>query len=859
MPDRPADASTDALLAQAGWVRGLALSLVGRQADADDAAQATWLAALEKPPALRSSPRAWLRSVLRNVVARSARRSDLRSQAETRHEQRPDPEGAGDVLQRAETHRKLVDHVMALPEPGRSTILMHYFDGLSLAEIARRLGVPTGTVRSRHHRAVEDLRARLGNERRDWRAMLLPIAAGPAALPAATAAGKAAAEIIAMTLKAKVGIAAAALLVIAVATLVITSRSLFEPRVGTGVPGSAVGQAADPAAAGSSAAQGAAARPLAPRSFLETEKVVLRGRVRSVDAAPLESIRLLVTRYDAPEPVEGDAADNPTGFPRVVGADAAGEFRVELGLAAPAFTVMATARGCAPRDVTVWADKLRAPVEIVLERGAVLAGTVQNLDRVPVPNARVALRWFAGGVSIRREGRSDPEGRYVVEGLPRPLESSLLLEAVADGFAPLKLTSLPAPDSRGVIQQDLFMTRGATIRGRVVDSDTGAPLPEARAVLWIDNQVSLVRKPDGSWMRNPDEVQAFGNSVVQSDGSFRFEHVPSWGVHPLGGRSFGGSSRPLGGVAAIAPGHAPRVVALELPTEGSTVDVVVRCKPAGQIRGRVVDPGGRPVPGALVGRTADEDENAEGWLPRGIFPFAPAQETTSDAEGRYVITGVPSSAKDEAPVRLSAWDTRWPMVNEASIAVAVAGASDVEAPDLVLVPDWRRSAIVRVRSEDGQPVWGAAILWSPHADVPVARTDRDGKALVRIEEPDVVVLQENGGAAAKQPVQRRMSVRAPGFSPQNFELTPSASEAVEATVTLHPGRGVSGTVVHPDGSPAAGASVLVTNVRLAASFPRVTVTSTGSFELSDLPPGPYDLTANLRAGKGTAMSGRRRR
>ncbi|UAL31743.1 sigma-70 family RNA polymerase sigma factor [Nocardioides rotundus] len=45
----------------------------------------------------------------------------------------------------------------------REIIRLVHWDGLSLAEVAQHLGKPAGTIRSRYHRAREDLKTRLGN------------------------------------------------------------------------------------------------------------------------------------------------------------------------------------------------------------------------------------------------------------------------------------------------------------------------------------------------------------------------------------------------------------------------------------------------------------------------------------------------------------------------------------------------------------------------------------------------------------------------------------------------------------------------------------------------------------------------
>ena len=63
----------------------------------------------------------------------------------------------------AVANRVLVDRVMRrLDERGRSIIVLHYFLGLPLSEVATSLGVPVGTVKSRLNRALGDMRAEVG-------------------------------------------------------------------------------------------------------------------------------------------------------------------------------------------------------------------------------------------------------------------------------------------------------------------------------------------------------------------------------------------------------------------------------------------------------------------------------------------------------------------------------------------------------------------------------------------------------------------------------------------------------------------------------------------------------------------------
>jgi RNA polymerase sigma-70 factor (ECF subfamily) len=65
-----------------------------------------------------------------------------------------------DERERAEAVRRAV---LTLPERYREAILLYYFEEKDLAESARVLGVPEGTLKARLHRGRELLRARCAN------------------------------------------------------------------------------------------------------------------------------------------------------------------------------------------------------------------------------------------------------------------------------------------------------------------------------------------------------------------------------------------------------------------------------------------------------------------------------------------------------------------------------------------------------------------------------------------------------------------------------------------------------------------------------------------------------------------------
>lgn len=56
--------------------------------------------------------------------------------------------------------RDLVDGILKrLDEHGRAIVVLHYYLGMPLNEVGRSLGIPTGTVKSRLHRALGEMRS----------------------------------------------------------------------------------------------------------------------------------------------------------------------------------------------------------------------------------------------------------------------------------------------------------------------------------------------------------------------------------------------------------------------------------------------------------------------------------------------------------------------------------------------------------------------------------------------------------------------------------------------------------------------------------------------------------------------------
>ncbi|HKD99430.1 MAG TPA: sigma-70 family RNA polymerase sigma factor, partial [Planctomycetota bacterium] len=159
------------------WVRRLALRLVADEASADDLAQDAILLALQKNVPVGRPARAWMAVVMRRLISHRWRDDSARRRRE-RVKARPSEASASEEdLVRTDLHRVLFDALLESREPVRSILLLRFRDGLETVEIARRLGMPGGTVRSHLSRGIEGLRERLdqrhGGDRRQWREAFL--------------------------------------------------------------------------------------------------------------------------------------------------------------------------------------------------------------------------------------------------------------------------------------------------------------------------------------------------------------------------------------------------------------------------------------------------------------------------------------------------------------------------------------------------------------------------------------------------------------------------------------------------------------------------------------------------------------
>lgn len=163
------------------WERrifSLAYGMLGREEDARDATQETFLAAFRSLRGFRGEAKvsSWLHRIAVNQCITRQRRAKVRNEAAIEDEDERHASSFASPLElspaRVTEGRESIDAVRravnSLPIDLRQVVLMKEFEELTFREIAEALDLPLSTVKSRLYTAMRQLQMRLqkfGNER----------------------------------------------------------------------------------------------------------------------------------------------------------------------------------------------------------------------------------------------------------------------------------------------------------------------------------------------------------------------------------------------------------------------------------------------------------------------------------------------------------------------------------------------------------------------------------------------------------------------------------------------------------------------------------------------------------------------
>ncbi|MBK9385994.1 MAG: sigma-70 family RNA polymerase sigma factor [Planctomycetes bacterium] len=830
--DRPAAPLDPELLHRhAPGLRALVRSLVLDDSRVDDVVQETWLAALKRPPQQTEKAGAWLAVVARRIVQRGKREHARRAQ---REERAAKPEGlpsAQEIVAREMARRELVDVVLELDEPYRSTVLLRYFEDLGPQEIAERLGAPLETVRTRLKRGLERLREKLdrknGGNTRAWHLGLLPLAnlpLGPFAPPGAPSGGEGALAGAGSSSSAWLGagVLAAGAAVLGAAAL---GWALLRGDASSG--GDAARPVAlAPLAPSPEAGEGASvARAAAEREAASFLPFALRERSTATALAAIE-VGAASSPWAGTETLgwvrrsfEREAEGAASALPRSLGAsDAQGRLLVPRD-EAERFPFVLDPRW----SPVLPPESFEVGRELVLEPAGVLRGRV----RAEGATAQKALRSGAAIARLvpigTRDGRLhlgfwdalrgargvavQPDGAFSFASLPLALAYRLEVYAPGAGLGLHARVELAADRARSERELELVWgADGARVEGFVGGAE-GFPVEGARLALFHLGRPSdgaAGERGRGEMPFGPLELDAIARQRADGAGTFAFENLPD-GRYRLEVRADG--CEPAQRTFDVEAGAA-ETLALRLEL-GAALEGLVRDASGAASAGAVVLAHARG--GEAFART-DEDgrfrlsELAAGGLElwaRGAAGFAMQRLELLRGEVGWVELALETRAprETERDRARESVELRARLVERGS-SRRIVGA-------LVEVDGWRGRGGAR---GEGGPSFGAL----PRA----ALTDAAGE------------LQLTGLAAGRA----HLRVQREGYGEASFELELAPGADLQI-LELAPAARLTGVLRDRSGAPLAGRKVLA-----RGSGARVAATDAeGRFAFVDLAPGTWSL------------------
>ncbi len=458
-----------------------------------------------------------------------------------------------------------------------------------------------------------------------------------------------------------------------------------------------------------------------------------------------------------------------------------------------------------------------APVELVTELGACITGIVRppavDSDPVDLTGLEIALeidsqRFSMSAVEATevfdRSAPVDGDGRFELRALDAVHPYELGVES--DSFADWTRDDLEL-DSGRVLEIEVQLLSGATVRGRVVDPQgqgaAGAKVQAFRTLVWSF----------------PDDEQA--EVETAADGTFSLEHVAS-GTAVVRAERDGFLESPLEKLE-LRDREVREGLTLMLEA-GDSVAGKVRFEDGATAAGAEVEVGFDPA--AMMGMGAmNASRGARG-------------KATSAEDGGFEVRGL-----GRGPFVVKASLARKPEGLEQTWRAERSGVQP-GTPDLELVLAPPCTLLGRVTDRAGQPIRKFRVQASVKSEV----FFMPGES--RRED-----FEDEQGAFAiadLTPGTWKVSVTAEGFAPgPPVEVVLPRAEPEPLVLVLDVAAGVAGTVLDPEGDPVSGAKVTV-QVESSSSMerligrlelPETRSDERGAFLLSGLAPGTHSIYA----------------
>ncbi len=231
--------------------------------------------------------------------------------------------------------------------------------------------------------------------------------------------------------------------------------------------------------------------------------------------------------------------------------DAAGRFELRnLRPLNQSFLLTVAAPGFAPQRRELPSEKDLAPVDFVLEPARLLIGRVVDTEGRPVEGAFLITEDWNGHRTVRWQGRTDEEGRFVWD---YPPDDAIQLRISQTGYREF-LRKVVADDR----EQTFVLVKPTVIRGSVTDGETGEPIDRFKVtpgIRWYEGGTRATWQTTDSAVRwFTDGQYSYGFS---SDGSAYAVRIEADGYMPIESRFVDAAEQEVTIDIALTKGQGP--------------------------------------------------------------------------------------------------------------------------------------------------------------------------------------------------------------------------------------------------------------------------------------------------------------
>ncbi|MCI0459366.1 MAG: sigma-70 family RNA polymerase sigma factor, partial [Gemmataceae bacterium] len=416
--------------------------------------------------------------------------------------------------------------------------------------------------------------------------------------------------------------------------------------------------------------------------------------------------------------------------------------------------------------------------------GEPLRGTVYAADGFPAAGAAVWAAKFISGPLQRHETVADANGRYALQ-LDPGTWWVWARRGTQGGQGAVWPETVEVTAGRAPLPVTIRLEERGTLRGRLLEAETGKPIPGGR--LFLDEGLMLTTAADG-----------------------RFE--------------VGGLQRSHHEAFAVAPGRVRLRVLFDTTARADT-ELDVPLPRSGKMVGRVTDWDGKPVPGAFVGRGTSGNIFSGSALfvncdSEGRFEYDGADPPDWLARGQ-LIAEAPGYVMLYHPGRTRPTDSR-PRELRFRLRPGTPGTPAGVPPSEA---EQERVVSGVVRGPDGKPVADVLVRWGnrPFGAALQSRTDAGGRFRIAVPDQDGM-----------------LAVLPRDFAPEFPRIAAGGDQTV--AVTVQPGHTARGRVLDETSRPIPGVRVIAVAPSQGWMDPALTEAATrtdaeGKFALKGIPKG----------------------